>query len=107
MSVPFVLPHEILHHVAMAGEYQAHVSTVHSLSLTQNVAFPCQFSLSMLGNRSEDDLKNFWDHCSCFDEWSQHEVLMDPTPIDRKRFLSDSNFIWYLHPLMGTLCHSA
>ncbi|CAL1128356.1 unnamed protein product [Cladocopium goreaui] len=55
ISVPTLLPHEVLHALAMAG--------------------PEQFSKSMLGGRGEEALQQFWDHCLQLPHWKNHPAF--------------------------------
>lgn len=44
----------------------------------QSYAFlPCQFAISMLGNRSEEGVEEFWNHCLNLPDWDNHPVFSD------------------------------
>lgn len=55
MEVPFLLPHEILHSLAAAGDLQ--------------------FAISMTGHRSKASIAAFWKHCRSLEEWKNHPCL--------------------------------
>ena len=48
---------------------------------------PAQFSLSMTGGRTGLEIKQFWEHVVCHEEWKGHPVLLDPS-IPRTRCLA-------------------
>ena len=99
VSVPVLLPHEVLHAVWHAGEQQVKGSIVthkyvwHMLlfffcrgyrkeflntlccAFKVSVWKPWQFTKSMLGTSTPSYIEQFWNHCRTCEEWADHPVL--------------------------------
>ena len=98
VSVPVLLPHEILDALARAGSYQAEQWAKNVIknkrilfgcfSDSQKIEPSCQFATSMLGNGSPGALAEFWEHCLTCDEWRDHPILTNPAVNPRSDALS-------------------
>ena len=91
-----LLPHELVHELAKAGELQAafvpwHVSQSPKkigvlkthLKKQMFAILALQFQRSMTGYKSGAGIAEFWDHCATLDEWADHPVLLSGVPRER------------------------
>ena len=65
---------------------------------------PCQFGNSMLGNRNETAIEEFWNHCVTCRDWRDHPALNDDT-VPRKSALMVCKSARYESPSSPYLQH--
>ena len=95
VSIPVLLPHEVLHAVWHAGEQQVKGPIVapelscflqrvlsknfwlllRCAFIEVNVWQPWQFRKSMMGTSTPSCIEQFWNHCRTCEEWADHPVL--------------------------------
>lgn len=57
-----------------SGQVLVRLEHIETLAL-----IPAQFSRSMLGERSREAVRQFWEHCERVEEWLTHPILADST----------------------------